>query len=331
MYAARAIAAGERDVMVAGGTESMSGYPVSVESSNKLRERLKSRGKEVLAYKRKFRLGDLKDIGDDVGFVNTLWAGLSDPITEVTMPATAEKLARKYELTREELDEFAMLSHRRAERSTKDGLFCREIVPVKGLAYDECIRSPDPKAYREAKRIPGAAGTGIETDLITPLNACPINDGAGAVLVMSERTARERGLPIMGYVTAYASEACDPAIMGIGPAYAIRTLLQRHEVRTGRKLTLDDIAQVEINEAFAAVALANAKELGLPIEKVNPRGGAIALGHPVGATGARNAATALYSMMANGYERAIVSACVGGGQGVAYLLERPDNAKTLGR
>jgi acetyl-CoA acetyltransferase family protein len=324
MYAARAINAGERDVMIAGGTESMSRYTTAFADSAKLRNRIEGKGKSLLAYKRSVRLGDIKDLGDDLELVNFLWVGLSDPISGMTMPHTAEKLARTYNVPRELMDEFSMESHRRAARAWKQGQYNPEVVPVDGVPYDECVKdNPDPKKYKEQLRIKGAPGTGLETDLITAYNACPINDGAAAALMMSEERARFFGLPVMGYVAAYASEACDPSMMGIGPSYAIRKLLKSYERTTGKTLTLDEIGQVEINEAFAAVVLANAKELGLPLDKVNPRGGAIAMGHPVGATGVRNTATLLYSMIDNGHEYGIVSACVGGGQGVAILLHRP--------
>jgi acetyl-CoA C-acetyltransferase len=327
MTAASKVISGERDVVLAGGTESMSRYSMRFSDGIKVGNRLKERGKALLGFKRDLRLADLKDLGDDLTVRNELWYGLSDPVINMTMPATAEKLARQYRLDRQDLDAFAVMSHTRAAQAQADGRYDLPVVPVDGMRYDECVqRNPSLNDFTKEPRIGGAPGTGLETDLITALNACPTNDGAAAVLIMSEETARRRGLPILAYIAAYESAACDPSIMGIGPTHAIRRLPGDYKRRTGRELGLGGIQQFEINEAFASVVLANSHELDVPLERINPYGGAIALGHPVGATGCRITADLVYTMVRDGTEYAVNAACVGGGQGVAILLHRPRDA-----
>jgi len=301
--ACQAIQAGDGEVYLCGGTESMSTAPYVV---RKARWGLKLR---------------------HTTFIDTLWEGLTDPVCGQIMGATAENLAMMYHISRAEQDQYAVKSHQKAFRATRMGKFRDEIVPfrvskkIEGqeVAYeniieDECINPS--LTVQKAALWPTVFK---ENGTVTPANACPISDGAAAVVVMSGDKARELGITPLVSIRNYAYAALPPDIMGLGPAYAIPKALGK----AGMKLT--DIDLIEINEAFAAQVLAVGTELeaeGWDLKKVNVNGGAIALGHPVGCTGTRVVVTLLHEMIKTGASNGLVTACVGGGMGGAIILER---------
>jgi acetyl-CoA C-acetyltransferase len=299
----QAIQAGDGEVFLCGGTESMSTAPYCVRGA---RWGLKLRS---------------------TTFIDTLWEGLTDPVCGMIMGYTAENLAMLYGISREAQDEFAINSHKKAFRATRMGRFKDEILPVRvskkvagqEVAYedivnDECINPS--LSMQKAALYP----TVFKKDgTVTPANACPISDGAAAVVVMTADRAKALGLQPMAYIRSYAYAAVPPDIMGIGPAYAVPKALKK----AGLKLT--DIELIELNEAFAAQSLAVGIELedqGWDWNKVNVNGGAIALGHPVGCTGTRMAVTLIYEMIKRDVQFGLATACVGGGMGGAMVFER---------
>ena len=299
----QAIQAGDGEVFLSGGTESMSTAPYCVRGA---RWGLKLRSTE---------------------FIDTLWEGLTDPVCGMVMGYTAENLAMLYGLSREEQDKFAINSHKKAFRATRMGRFQDEIVPVrvskkvagKEVAYeeivqDECINPT--LSVQKAALYPTVFKRGGS---VTPANACPLSDGAAAVIVMTADKAKEQGLEPLAYIRSYAYAALPPDIMGLGPAYSCPKALER----AGLKLT--DIELIELNEAFAAQSLAVGIELedqGWDWDKVNPNGGAIALGHPVGCTGTRFVVTLLHEMIKRDVALGMATACVGGGMGGTIIIER---------
>jgi acetyl-CoA C-acetyltransferase len=254
--------------------------------------------------------------------VDAMVAALTDPFDNQHMGITAENLAVKYGITREAQDEFAVESHHRAADAISNCRFQEQIVPIElktkegvvRFASDELVRA-DASLAGMAKLKPAFSKTGT----VTAGNASGVNDAAGAVVLMDAEEAARRGLKPMGRLVAYSHVAVEPQYMGIGPAPAIRAVLKK----TG--LTLDDMDLIELNEAFAAQALAVIQELGLPRDRTNPNGGAIALGHPIGATGCLIAVKALYELHRTGGRYALVSLCIGGGQGMAAIFERTVN------
>ncbi|MDQ6767338.1 MAG: acetyl-CoA C-acetyltransferase [Candidatus Eremiobacteraeota bacterium] len=249
---------------------------------------------------------------------DSLWEGLTDSYNNMPMAITAENLARQYEISRQAADDFALRSQHSALRAIKDGYYAQEIAPVevagrKGTAVvdaDEGPR-PDTSAEKLAKLAPRFKKDGV----VTAGNASGITDGAAAVVLTSEEQAQRDGLEPLGRLLGWCAVGVDPDIMGIGPAFAIPQALQR------AGLELDQMDVVEINEAFAPQVLACAEELDLNMERLNPNGGAIALGHPLGASGARLAYTALHELRRGKKRYGAVSACIGGGQGIAAILE----------
>jgi acetyl-CoA C-acetyltransferase len=293
--AAQTIATGEADVAVAGGAESM------------------SRGPYWMPHVRwGARMGETKMVDPVVG-------GLTDPFNDIHMGVTAENLAESHDISRSEQDAFSVESHRRAAQAQEQGLFDDEIVPVeirskKGtaeFARDEHVR-PDATMETMGKLKPVFKRDGT----VTPGNASGMNDAAAAVVLMSAEAAERLGAPVRGRILSYSYCGVDPKIMGIGPVPAVRKALER----AGK--SLDDIDVIELNEAFAAQSLAVIKDLGLDREKVNPNGGAIALGHPIAATGAVITTKILYEMERKDQDLGLVTLCIGGGQGIAMLLER---------
>ncbi|MGQ9457998.1 MAG: thiolase family protein [Anaerolineae bacterium] len=299
----QAIQAGDGEVFVCGGTESMSTAPYVVRGA---RWGLKLR---------------------HTTFTDTLWEGLTDPVCDQIMGRTAENLAMMYAISREEQDEFAVLSHKKAFRATRTGRFKDEIVPVRvskkvagqEVAYeeitaDECINPT--LSVQKAALYP----TIFKKDgTVTPANACPISDGAAATVVMTADKAKALGLKPLAYIRAYAYAALPPEIMGLGPAYSVPKALKR------AGLTLRDIDLLELNEAFAAQSLAVGRELedqGWDWEKVTVNGGAIALGHPVGCTGTRIVVTLMHEMIKRDVQFGLATACVGGGMGGTIIIER---------
>ena len=256
---------------------------------------------------------------NDGAVVDAMVGALTDPFENVHMATTAENLATKFNISREEQDEFAVESHRRAINAISTCRFAEQIVPVElktkegvtQFVTDEHARA-DASIGGMAKLKPAFSKTGT----VTAGNASGINDAAAALVLMNRQEAAERGFKPMARLVAYSHAGVDPKYMGIGPVPAIQKVLQRSGLR------LEDMGTIELNEAFAAQALAVIKELDLPREKTNPNGGAIALGHPIGATGALITVKALYELHRIQERYALVSLCIGGGQGIAAIFER---------
>jgi acetyl-CoA C-acetyltransferase len=293
--AAQSIATGDAEVAIAGGAESM------------------SRGPYWMPHARwGARMGETQMVDPVVG-------GLTDPFNDIHMGVTAENLAESHSISREAQDAFSVESHRRATRAQEEGLFDEEIVPVelkskKGTSEftrDEHVRA-DASIEGMAKLRPVFKADGT----VTAGNASGMNDAGAAVVLMSAEAAERLGAPVRGRIVSYSYCGVDPRIMGIGPVPAVRKALER----AGR--SLDEVDVIELNEAFAAQSLAVMKDLDLDPEKVNPNGGAIALGHPIAATGAVITTKILYEMERNGQDLGLVTLCIGGGQGIAMLIER---------
>jgi acetyl-CoA acetyltransferase family protein len=292
---ARLIQAGEADVVLAGGTENMSQAPFVVRGA---RQGL--------------------PLGPGV-LEDTLWAALTDSGCGLGMTETAENLAEHYHISREAQDEFAARSHTLAARARAAGRFAEEIVPVEvpggrpgasAISEDEHIR-PETTVER-LRQLPARFR---EHGTVTAANSSGINDGAGALILATDRFAIRSGAKPLGRLLAWATVGVPPEIMGIGPAPASREALSRAE------LTLDRIDVVEVNEAFAAQYLAVEKELGLDRARVNVNGGAIALGHPIGASGARLLLTLLRELRHRRGRFGLATLCIGGGQGIAAIVE----------
>ena len=282
--AASAIASGEAGLVLAGGVESMSRAP---------------------HYATDLRWG--RKLGDGALVDAIFTDGLSDPVLGIGMGETAERIADLLKITREDQDRFAFRSQQRVAHAA----FRREIVAVGGVEADEHPRS-DTALEKLATLKPSFRTNGT----VTAGNASGINDGAALVLVASEAAVKSHALTSRARIVAATAAGCDPATMGLGPVCAIRRLCEE----TGWKL--DEVDAVEINEAFAAQALGCVRELGLDVAKLNQRGGAIALGHPIGASGARVLTTLLHLLEDTGGKRGIASLCVGGGMGIAMAIER---------
>lgn len=247
-----------------------------------------------------------------------LWAALTDEYIGAGMGVTAENLATEYSISRMEQDEYATLSHQRAAEARREGKFAEEIVPVelktrKGTVTvdtDEHIRE-DTTIDKLAKLKPSFKQDGT----VTGGNASGINDGAGATVVASEGYVRQNGLDPVARIVSYGIAGVDPSVMGIGPVPAIKQALEK------AGMTIDDMDLIEVNEAFAAQYLAVEKELGLDRDKVNVNGGAIALGHPVGASGTRVLYSLIKELNRRGQKYGVASLCIGGGQGIAMVVE----------
>jgi acetyl-CoA acyltransferase len=290
--AARTIAAGEADVVIAGGSEGMSRAPF------------------VLP-----RPDDALPAAMSIADTRLGWRLVNPRMQELhgllSMGETAEEVAARYGVSRERQDVFALRSHRRAAAARDGGLFTDELLPVDGVTDDEGIRA-DTSLEKLAKLKPVFRAGGS----VTAGNSSSLNDGAAGLLMVSEEALREFGLEPLGRYVAGASAGVHPDVMGIGPVPATRKVLDR----AGWKVS--DVQQAELNEAFAAQALACVDRLGLDPELVNPYGGAIALGHPLGCSGARILTTLLHRMRRGGDTRGLATMCVGVGQGSAVLVER---------
>src|SRR4051812_38105976 len=277
-----AIKAGEGDVFVAGGVEStsqVSGYPKSEEEIHPAL------------------------FGDDAPIANVY----------IPMGLTAENVAERWDVSREEMDRFAQQSQERAVAAQESGFFAREITPYEGVSADDGPRASS--TYEKLAALEPAFKPGGK---VTAGNACPLNDGAAAVVVMSETRARELGIPPRARILASSVSGVEPEIMGVGPIEAVRKVLAY------AGMTIDDVDVMELNEAFAAQVLPVCREVGIdPFgEKLNPHGGAIALGHPYGMTGARIMSTLLNDLETLDKTIGLETMCVGGGQGMAMLVER---------
>ncbi|MGV9791396.1 thiolase family protein [Streptomyces sp. NPDC003435] len=296
--AARTIAAGEADIVIAGGSESMSRAPFVL-----------PRPDEALPHR-------METYDTRLGWRLTNPA-MKDLHGVLAMGETAEEVAQKYGISRERQDEFALRSHQLAATARKNGHFDAELLPVErpdGITVDrdECVRE-DTSLEKLARLKPVFRKDGT----VTAGNASPMNDGAAGLLLVSEDALEELGLESLGRYVAGASAGVHPDVMGIGPVPATRKALARVGWR------VDDLQEAEFNEAFAAQALACVDQLGIDPGLVNPTGGAIALGHPLGCSGARILTTLLHRMRRTGAGRGLATMCVGVGQGSAVLVERP--------
>jgi acetyl-CoA C-acetyltransferase len=298
MLAANAIIAGDAEIVVAGGQENMSAAP------------------HVLPNSRDgFRMGDAKLID------TMIYDGLWDVYNQYHMGMTAENVAKEYGITREQQDAFAALSQNKAEAAQKSGRFNDEIVPIQipqkkgdplSFATDEFVRHGV-----TAEALAGLKPAFSKEGSVTAANASGINDGAAAVVVMSAKKAEALGLTPLARIKAYANAGVDPKVMGMGPVPASRRCLER------AGWSINDLDLAEINEAFAAQALAVHKQMGWDTSKINVNGGAIAIGHPIGASGCRVLVTLLHEMQKRDAKRGLASLCIGGGMGVALAVERP--------
>lgn len=293
---AMAIAQGNADVVVAGGVESMSNAPYILESARWGQRLRHLQGKDLI------------------------WSAMQEYPVGGGMGVAAERLADKYGLTRHDLDELAVTSHRRAVRAIEEMRFQREIVPIEvsaGKSKKVLVERDDhPRSDTTMEALATLKPAFKDGGVVTPGNASSLNDGAAAVLIASERRAKELGMPILARVRAHSFVAVDPHLVGIAPIPAIRRLLEC----TG--YSLGDVQLFEINEAFASYYLSCERELGLNREITNVNGSGISLGHPVGCTGCRILVTLYYEMERQGLERGIASLCAGGGVGTGIFLER---------
>ena len=294
--AAQAIMCGDAQIVIAGGQENMSASPHVLNGSRD-----------------GFRMGDAKLV--DTMIVDGLW----DVYNQYHMGVTAENVARKYDVSRAEQDEFALQSQLKAEAAQKEGKFKDEILPIelpskKGATIFDTDEYPKHGSTLEA--LSGLRPAFNKEGSVTAGNASGLNDGAAAVIMMSASKAKELGLTPLARIKAYASAGLDPSIMGMGPVSATRLCLQK------AGWTHEDVDLMEINEAFAAQAIAVNKEMGWDTSKINVNGGAIALGHPIGASGCRVLVTLLHEMARRDAKRGLASLCIGGGMGVALAVER---------
>ncbi|MCG6894188.1 MAG: acetyl-CoA C-acetyltransferase [Desulfobacteraceae bacterium] len=295
---ASAIMTGQADVVLAGGQESMSSTPMALPKA-RWGHRMELTG-----------MGEVMDL--------MVFDGLYEIFYGYHMGVTAENIASLYGIGRREQDELGVLSHQRARRAITDGLFAQEIVPVtvrsrKGeVLVDTDERPMDTDMEKMGKLRPAFRKDGT----VTAGNASGINDGAAAVLMMNAETAADLGLEPIVRIRAFASGGVDPAYMGLGPVPAIRKAL-----RAG-SMTLDDMDMIELNEAFAAQAIGCLRELGIDNDRPNELGSGISLGHPIGCTGARQLVTGMHHMKRSGYGVGLVSMCIGGGMGMAMIVER---------
>lgn len=323
---------GMAETMIVGGTESMSQMPLLYAEPMKELFATLNFAKTTAEKVQKimdFRPAWLKP-------VVALMQGLTDPVSGLNMGQTAEVLARDFKISRKTQDEFAVKSHLKAVKAQKEGRFAEEILPLvlepsfqKHLDVD--IGPRDGQSLEQLAKLKPFFDR--ENGTVTAGNACPVTDGAAALLLMNEKKAKASGLTILGTITGYSFTGCDPRRMGLGPYFSTAKLLKE------LNLSMKDIDLIELNEAFSAQVLANqyafsskqyAKDhlgwdeaLGeIPDEKLNVNGGAVALGHPVGATGARLILTLLLEMRRRSSHRGLATLCIGGGQGAAFVLER---------
>lgn len=289
------MAVGDASIVATGGTDNMSACPYAV---------------------RDIRFGT--KLGSDPKLEDMMWASLTDALSKIPMGVTAENLAEKYGLTRQEVDEFALRSQQKWGEAQQAGYFADEIAPIeikskKGPKVMDMDEHPKPQTTPEQlAKLPTVFKKG---GVVTAASASGICDGAGAVIVATEDAVNENGLIPLARIVGYGVSGCEPTIMGIGPVPATRALCKA----TG--INLADVDQIEINEAFGAQTLACAKELEIPLEKLNTCGGAIAIGHPLAASGARISGHLVHKLRRNGDKYGIGSACIGGGQGISILFE----------
>lgn len=295
--AAQIIKAGDADIVLAGGMENMSAAPFALEKAR---------------YGYRMNNGTLVDV--------MIKDGLWDAFNDYHMGITAENINEQYGITREEQDEFGLRSQQRALKAIESGRFKDEIVPVviKGKKGDQVFDVDEFPRATNIEKMASLKPAFKKDGSVTAANASGINDGAAAVIVMSKEKADELGINPMAKVLSYASAGVDPKVMGLGPIPSSKKALQK------AGLSIADIDLIEANEAFAAQSIAVARELGFAdhMERVNVNGGAIALGHPVGASGARILVTLLYEMQKREAQKGLATLCIGGGMGTALIVER---------
>jgi len=295
---AASIMSGQAEVVLAGGQENMSRVPLALPKA-RWGHRMELTG-----------VGEVHDL--------MVFDGLYEIFYGYHMGVTAENIASLYNISRREQDELGVLSHQRARQAIKDGIFAREIVPVviknrKGdVVFETDERPMDTSLEKMARLRPAFKKDGT----VTAGNASGINDAAAAVLLMSGEKAGEMGLTPIVKIKAFAAGGLDPAYMGLGPVPAIRKVLEKN------KMTIDDLDMIELNEAFASQAIGCMRELGIPTDKPNELGSGISLGHPIGCTGARQMVTGMNLMQNKGYTTGLISMCIGGGMGMAMVVER---------
>jgi len=298
--AAQMIQTGEAEVILAGGTECMSSSPYVSRD---------------MRFGKRLRHSQL---------IDTIWEGLTDPVCGQIMGRTAENLVEEFSISRKEQDEFAILSHQRAFRATREGKFRDEIVKVmipkslygKALPPETFVQDEGPNPAINVQMLSQYPPLFKENGTVTAGNSCPISDGASAVFVMKASRAKALGIEPLGKIRGYAFAGVEPERMGVGPACAVPIALKRASV------AMKDIQLVELNEAFAAQFITVERLLKLNREISNVNGGAIALGHPVGTSGNRIVITLLYEMKRRNLNLGLATMCVGGGQGGALIVER---------
>jgi acetyl-CoA C-acetyltransferase len=294
--AAQAIMAGDAEIIIAGGQENMSASP------------------HVLAGSRDgFRMGDAKLV--DTMIVDGLW----DVYNQYHMGITAENVAKKHGITREEQDEFALASQNKAEAAQKAGKFVDEIIPYEIVSKKGTTVFDTDEFIKHGCTLDSLAALRPAFDkagTVTAGNASGLNDGAAAVIMMSAKKAAELGLPVLAKIKAYSSAGIDPTIMGLGPVPAAQLCLRK------AGWTHEEVDLMEINEAFAAQAIGVNREMGWDTSKINVNGGAIAIGHPIGASGCRILVSLIHEMIRRDAKKGLASLCIGGGMGVALAIER---------
>ena len=297
--AAQEVALGDADVVMAGGIENMDRAPFLLD---------------------KARYGYRMGMPSQPMYDHMVYDGLWDVFNDYHMGHTAENIAEKYGITREESDEYAARSHQRAAKSNEEEVFSEQIVPVEIKQKKETIQFTTDEHVR-----PNATAEGLaklrpvfkkDGGTVTAANASGINDGAAMMLVSSGRKAEELGLPVAGRLVSAAVAGVDPSVMGAGMIPASRLAMKK------AGLTVDDLDAVEANEAFSSIAIAVGRELEVPEEKMNPVGGAVALGHPIGATGAVLTVKILHHLARTNGRYGLVTLCIGGGMGIAAIFER---------
>jgi len=290
------ILVGDAEIVLTGGTDNMSAAPYAV---------------------RDIRFGTR--LGVDPKLEDMMWTSLTDMLAKTPMGVTAENLAEKYNITREECDNFAFRSQQTWGAAAKDGVFADEIAPItikskKGPVEFAMDEHPKPKTTLEQMaKLPTVFKKG---GVVTAASASGICDGAGAVIIASEEAVKANNLTPLARIVGYGVAGCEPTIMGIGPVPAIGVMLEKAGISLG------EVDQIEINEAFGAQTLACQKALDIPMEKLNTCGGAIALGHPLAASGSRISGHVVHKLRQKNQKYGIGSACIGGGQGIAILFEK---------
>lgn len=293
--AAQLVLLGDTDVALAGGAEVMSRGLYGVPG---------------LRWGQRMGDGETKDM---------MVGALTDPFDDCHMGVTAENVAGKWGISREDQDRLAVQSHQRAAKATAEGWFKEQILPIELKSRKGTVVFDTDEHVREDASLEGMAKLRPVFDRngsVTAGNAAGVNDAAAAVVLMDRAEAEQRGLEPLGRLVAYAHAGVEPKYMGIGPVPAVRAVLDK------AGLKVDDIDVFEVNEAFAAQALAVARDLGLPEDRTNPNGSGVSLGHPIGATGCILTVKALYELRRTGGRRALVTMCIGGGQGIAAIFER---------